>query len=55
MAEVKKTVTESKKFAYAKGKVSLSFTLELSDKQSLKDFVELMTAGLEDVQAEIEK
>lgn len=45
----KKQVT-NRTFEYQKGGVSLNFTLNIEVKTDLKDFVECLKAGVEDVE-----
>jgi len=52
--QVKTNNVTNKTFNYAKGKVTLNFTLRTDVKNELKDFLELLKVAQEEVKNEIE-
>lgn len=52
---LQRTPTETKKYAYAQGNVTLDFKLRTDIKAELKDFLNLLRAAVEDVTEDLEK
>ena len=53
--ELTKTHEVNKTFTYSKGKVTLSFTLNIDTTKDLKDFVELLKVATMELSQEINK
>lgn len=47
---MQKTQQVNKKYNYSKGKVTLDFSLNLDTKQNIKDFKDILTEALKDVE-----
>jgi hypothetical protein len=54
-SELIKKESNIKKFDYAKGEVSLNFTLTVDDSSRLRDFKVILEAALNDVTDQIKK
>lgn len=52
---LQKSSNESKSYQYQKGNVSLNFTLRSDIKQEMKDFIEILKAGIKDVEEQLLK
>lgn len=55
MAQVKKTLSTTKTFKYAQGAISLSFTINIDNKEELKSFRKCLQEALKDTEVELNK